>query len=151
MAISNDVTRKSSSYQHKTRDRNTMLRIVERSSNYFLRPRLSPSTYSTDLSFVGQITIVHNKTRIYTRCHSFSFRWVFPLGHKRKPRAEAPKTKSRIKEIWFFWCLYVFTVKRPLTLFSHSYQELCLSTRSLLSTDSRRCRETIASSRSAIT
>lgn len=150
MAISNDVTRKSSSYQHKTRDRNTMLRIVERSSNYFLRPRLSPSTYSTDLSLdkLRSSIIKHEYTR---ELPLVQFRWAFPLGHKRKPRAEAPKTKSRIKEIWFFWCLYVFTVKRPLTLFSHSYQELCLSTRSLLSTDSRRCRETIASSRSAIT
>lgn len=34
-----------------------------------------------------------------------------------------------------------------LTLFSHPYQELCLSTRSLLSTTTRRCRETIAFSR----
>lgn len=78
-----------------------MLRIVERSSNYFLRPRLSPSTEFN--GFVGQIIIVHNKTRIYTRCHSFNFVGFFLKDtngiHKRKPRAEAPKTKSRIKEI----------------------------------------------------
>lgn len=71
-----------------------MLRIVERSSNYFLRPRLSPSTYSTDLSLDKlRSSIIKRELPLV------QFRWVFPLGHKRKPRAEAPKTKSRIKEI----------------------------------------------------
>lgn len=37
------------------------------------------------------------------------------------------------------------------TLVSHPYQELCPNTRSLLSMSSRRCRESIASSRSWIT
>lgn len=75
-----------------------MLRIVERSSNYFLRPRLSPSTYSTDLSLdkLRSSIIKHEYTR---ELPLVQFPWVFPLGHKRKPRAEAPKTKSRIKEI----------------------------------------------------
>lgn len=52
-----------------------MLRIVERSSNYFLRPRLSPSTYSTDLSLdkLRSSIIKHEYTRDATRLVSVGF------------------------------------------------------------------------------
>lgn len=82
---------------------------------------------------------------------------TFPCGHglhsRKTPKQKISTTTIRIRKT---------TIKNripsaflhnhdktmfALTLFSHPYQELCLSTRSLLSTTTRRCRETIASSR----
>lgn len=82
---------------------------------------------------------------------------TFPCGHglhsRKTSKQKIPTTTIRIRKTTIKNTIpSVFLHNHDktmftLTLFSHPYQELCLSTRSLLSTTTRRCRETIASSR----
>lgn len=69
-----------------------------------------------------------------------------PNRKSQRPRYESAKQRLKITIPSVFLHNHDKTMF-TLTLFSHPYQELCLSTRSLLSTTTRRCRETIASSR----